>query len=79
MNTAVDFTKLSDEELTATIASLRGKVVAMQRSAHKTTQTRNAISTIQSQLHRMEMEAKRRRHTALRAKHNHAITPSANA
>ncbi len=78
MNTAtndVDFTKLSDVDLTAEVNRLNGKVVALQRNkAHKTADGRQAISVMQSQLHRMTMEQKRRHHATLRARHN--ITPS---
>jgi len=77
MNTATntDFVKLTDAELTAEVNKLNGKVIALQRSkAHKTADGRQAISVMQSQLHRMAMEQKRRHHAAMRDKHN--ITPS---
>lgn len=68
------FLQFNTAELRSEADKLNGKVVAIQRSKehHK---KRAELAEMQSTLHRMNMELKRRDGEAKRAKH--AITPSA--
>lgn len=68
------FLKMDTEQLNNESTKLKDKIIAIQRSKdhHK---HRAALSVMQSQLHRMNMELKRRDSDAKRARH--AITPSA--
>lgn len=68
------FLSMGTEQLRGESTKLNDKIIAIQRSKdhHK---HRSALSVMQSQLHRMNMELKRRDSDAKRARY--AITPSA--
>lgn len=72
------FPQLDTAQLESEAAKLDGRIKAIQRSKdhHK---HRESLSLLQSTLHRMKMELKRREGDAKRARWNFAITPTASA